>query len=125
MDLVPAPSGENPVKTPVVEVEAVDLAEQVHAETVALEEASSDYETDSDDSEDWEALSHGQDAVRILRDEQLRDGLGTSLCYLHFRFTPDIPAIDIHMQFGLTGLLRYSSRCLHPRRSGHISETLA
>lgn len=91
MDLVPAPSGENPVKTPVVEVEAVDLAEQVHAETVALEEASSDYETDSDDSEGWEALSHGQDAVRILRDEQLRDGLGTSLCYRHFRVTPDIP----------------------------------
>lgn len=82
MDLVPAPSGETPAKSPVVEVEAVDVAEQVHAETVTLEEASSEYETDSDDSGEWEALSHGGGAIQLLRDEQLRDGLGTSLCYL-------------------------------------------
>jgi hypothetical protein len=79
MDLVPAPSEETRLKSPVVEVEAVDLAEQVDAETVAVEEASSDYETDSDDSEGWEVLSNGDNAIQLLRDEQLRDGLGMSL----------------------------------------------
>lgn len=79
MDLVSAPSRTTPVKSPVVEVEAVDVADQVHAETVALEEASSEYETDSDDSGDWETLPPGESTVQLLRDEQLRDGLGMSL----------------------------------------------
>lgn len=65
------------MKAPVVEVEAVDLAEPVNAEPVALEEASSEFETDSDDSDGWDALSHGEDTIQMLRDEQLRDGLGT------------------------------------------------
>jgi hypothetical protein len=115
MDLVLAPSEETPVKSPVVEVEAVDLAEQVNAETVAVEEASSEYETDSDDSEGWEVLSNGDNAIQLLRDEQLRDGLGMSLRDLTFVLTPDIPAIGIHMELGLTLCsLTYSSRCLHP-----------
>jgi hypothetical protein len=87
MTLVPAPSGKTPVKSPVVEVEAVeavDVAEQVEAETVALEEASSEFETDSDDSEDWDTLSHGGDTIQFLRDEQLRDGLGMDLCLISY-----------------------------------------
>ncbi|KAJ5133669.1 hypothetical protein N7526_005034 [Penicillium atrosanguineum] len=82
MDLVPAPSGETPVKSPVVELEAVDLMEQVNAELTALEEASSDYETDSDDSEGWDLLSDGDNAIQIIRDEQLRDGLVPDACAL-------------------------------------------
>ncbi|KAJ5905507.1 NAD-dependent protein deacetylase h.t1.c1 [Penicillium subrubescens] len=85
MTLVPAPSGKTPVKSPVVEVEAVeavDVVEQVEAETVALEEASSEFETDSDDSEDWDTLSHGGDTIQFLRDEQLRDGLVPGACTL-------------------------------------------
>ena len=65
------------MKVPVVEVEAVDVAEPVNAESVALEEASSEYESDSDDSDGWEVMSHGDDTIQLLRDEQLRDGLGT------------------------------------------------
>lgn len=65
------------MKAPVVEVEAVDVAEPVNAESVALEEASSEFETDSDDSDGWDALSNGEDTIQMLRDEQLRDGLGT------------------------------------------------
>lgn len=84
MDLVPAPTAEARLRSPVVEVEAVDLAEQVDAETLALEEASSDYETDSDDSDGWDLMSNGDNAIQILRDEQLRDGLGMSLRYLTF-----------------------------------------
>lgn len=83
MDLAPAPTGEPPVTSSVVEVEAVDVvdvAEQVHAEEkIALEEASSDYETGSDDSGDWEDLPPGESTIELLRDEQLRDGLGMSL----------------------------------------------
>lgn len=82
MDLVRAPSGDYPAKSPVVEVEAVDVAAKVNADTVALEEASSDFETDSDDSEVWETLSHGEDSIHFLRDEHLRDGLGMSLACL-------------------------------------------
>lgn len=76
------------MKSPVVEVEAVDIAEQVHAETVALEEASSEYETDSDDSGDWEALPPGESTIQLLRDEQLRDGLGMFLCCLILSLSP-------------------------------------
>ncbi|KAJ5183621.1 NAD-dependent protein deacetylase h.t1.c1 [Penicillium capsulatum] len=82
MDWVRAPSGEHPAKSPVVEVEAVDVAAQVNADTVALEEASSEFETDSDDSEDWETLSHGEDTIQFLRDEHLREGLVPDACSL-------------------------------------------
>lgn len=75
--MVPAPSGDNSVKTSIVQVEAVgDTAKTVNAEMV-LEEVSSEYESDSDDSEGWEALSHDGDTIKLLRDEQLREGLGT------------------------------------------------
>lgn len=99
MDLVSAPTGKTPVKSPVVEVEAVDVAdvvETVEAETVALEEASSEYETDSDGSADWDTLSHCGDTIQFLCDEQLRDGLGRSTC-LRFCVAPFIlilPATD-------------------------------
>ena len=73
MDLVRAPTGDNPVMPSLVEVEAVNVAE-----TVALEESPSEPETDSDDSEVWGTLSHGEDACQLLRDEQLRDGLSMS-----------------------------------------------
>lgn len=100
MDLVPVPSGETPVKSPVVEVEAVDLAEQVNAETVALEEASSDYETDSDDSEDWDLLSNGDNTIQILRDEQLHDGLGMSLRDLTFALPRTSPLSESTWRLG-------------------------
>lgn len=75
--MVPAPSGETPVKVPVVGVEAVDVADPVNGEPVALEEVTSEYETDSDDSD-----AHGDDAIQMLRDEQLRDGLVPGACTL-------------------------------------------
>lgn len=83
--MVPAPSGDNPVKTPMVDVDAVDAAEPVNTEMLALEEASSEYETDSDDSECLDALSHDGDTIKMLRDEQLRDGLGMCARALHLR----------------------------------------
>ena len=46
------------------------------AEERALEDIPSTYETDSDDSEDWDTLSNADDAIQILRDDQIRDGLG-------------------------------------------------
>jgi hypothetical protein len=77
MDLVPAPSGEDSLKTPVVEVEAVDMDQlAMSAEERALEDIPSTYETDSDDSDDWDTLSNADDAIQILRDDQIRDGLG-------------------------------------------------
>jgi hypothetical protein len=127
--LVPAPSGKTPVKSPVVEVEAVeavDVAEQVKAETVALEEVSSEYETDSDDSEDWDTLSHGGDTIQFLRDEQLRDGLGMVLCLISYTapFTPVFPAIDHPTTTRMANMAaRCSSRCLYPRRGRRFSAT--
>jgi hypothetical protein len=129
MDLVPAPSGKTPVKSPVVEVEAVeavDVAEQVEAETVALQEASSEFETDSDDSEDWDTLSHGGDTIQFLRDEQLRDGLGMVLCLISYiaPFTPVFPAIDHPATTCLANMMAHcSSRCLYPGRGRRLSAT--
>ncbi|KAJ5297640.1 hypothetical protein PENANT_c005G03364 [Penicillium antarcticum] len=83
MDLVPAPSGEDSLKTPVVEVEAVDMDQlAMSAEERALEDIPSTYETDSDDSEDWDTLSNADDAIQILRDDQIRDGLVPDACTL-------------------------------------------
>ncbi|KAJ5732672.1 NAD-dependent protein deacetylase h.t1.c1 [Penicillium malachiteum] len=73
MDLVPAPSGENPVKTPMVEVEAVDVAEQLNAEAVALEEVASEFGSDSDDSDGDDALSEDGEIIQFMRDDQLQD----------------------------------------------------
>lgn len=126
--MVPAPSGKTPVKSPVVEVEAVeavDVAEQDEAEMVALEEASSEFETDSDDSEDWDTLSHGGDTIQFLRDEQLRDGLGMDPC-LRSYIAPPLPqfspAIEHPTTIRLANMtVHCSSRCLYPRRSRRLS----
>ncbi|KAJ5107875.1 hypothetical protein N7456_004550 [Penicillium angulare] len=76
MDLVPAPRGENPVKTPMVEVEAVDVAAPANTETGALQEALealSDFGTDSDNSDGDDALSDDGDIIQFVRDDQLQD----------------------------------------------------
>ncbi|OJJ74770.1 hypothetical protein ASPBRDRAFT_27768 [Aspergillus brasiliensis CBS 101740] len=85
MDLVSAPSGEDSsLKAPVVEVEAVDMASAVSKAgtatentTAAREEVTqSEYETDSDGSGDeWETQSLYEDAIQVLRDDQLREGV--------------------------------------------------
>lgn len=117
------------MKSPVVEVEAVeavDVAEQVEAETVALEAASSEFETDSDDSEDWDTLSHGGDTIQFLRDEQLRDGLGMFLCLISYiaPFTPVFPAIDHLTTTYLANMAaRCSPWCLYPGRGCRLSAT--
>jgi NAD-dependent histone deacetylase SIR2 len=83
MDVISVPGGESAsLKDPVVEVEAVDMAAVETDGTIKAEdkaavvgEAShSEYETDSDDSEDWETQSLYEDAIQVLKDEQLRDG---------------------------------------------------
>ena len=84
MDLVSAPSGEDSsLKDPVVQVEAVDMASAVSKAgtatentTAAKEEVTqSEYETDSDGSGDeWETQSLYEDAIQVLRDDQLREG---------------------------------------------------
>lgn len=85
MDLVPAPSGDTSLKSPLVEVQAVDTSAELQVDADAeqvnepsLEEVESDFDADSDDSEAWETLSHGDgdDTIQLLRDDQLRDGLG-------------------------------------------------
>ncbi|GAB1216319.1 hypothetical protein ATERTT37_005533 [Aspergillus terreus] len=83
MDLAPAPNGESPLKNPVVEVEAVDMASAEVEGGMATENplalegegSASEYESDSGDSEDWETQSLYEDAIQVLRDEQLRDGV--------------------------------------------------
>jgi hypothetical protein len=87
MDLAPAPNGESPLKNPVVEVEAVDMASAEVEGGMATENplalegegSASEYESDSGDSEDWETQSLYEDAIQVLRDEQLRDGGKTAL----------------------------------------------
>ncbi|KAJ5482651.1 NAD-dependent protein deacetylase h.t1.c1 [Penicillium diatomitis] len=85
MNLGSISSEKIPAKSRVVEVEAVEavnVVEQVEADPVALEGVSSDMDADSDDSEDWEALSQEGDTIQFLRDEQLRDGLVPGACTL-------------------------------------------
>lgn len=71
------------LKDPVVEVEAVDMAaveteRKIKAEDTAAvvgEASHSEYESDSGDSgEEWETQSLYEDAIQVLKDEQLRDG---------------------------------------------------
>ncbi|KAL4959664.1 uncharacterized protein BDV14DRAFT_193615 [Aspergillus stella-maris] len=86
MDLVSAPRGESPpLKTPLVEVEAAEVAPSENA--VAVEEkgslSQSEYETDSEGSNDeWETESLYEDAIQMIRDEQLRDGSIPDACTL-------------------------------------------
>ncbi|RAK91501.1 SIR2-domain-containing protein [Aspergillus costaricaensis CBS 115574] len=85
MDLVSAPSGEDSsLKDPVVQVEAVDIASAVSKAGTATENTAaakeevtqSEYETDSDGSGDeWETQSLYEDAIQVLRDDQLREGV--------------------------------------------------
>ncbi|CAG8367645.1 unnamed protein product [Penicillium salamii] len=82
MDLKPAPSGEDSLKSPVVEVEAVeaDAVDMANAD-LAVDAMFSDLESDSEDS-DWDNLSNCDDAIQILRDDQIRDGLVPGACTL-------------------------------------------
>lgn len=88
MDLLPAPTEPSEaLKSPVVEIETVDMV----ADAVAAPdpEVSSELDTDSDDSDAWETLSDADDAIQLLRDDQLRDGLGMScVSFPSFPFTP-------------------------------------
>jgi hypothetical protein len=87
MDLVSAPRGESPpLKSPLVEVEAAEVEEALVTENALTGEkgaiSQSEYETDSDGLEDeWETQSLYEDAIQVLRDEQLRDGC--KYCMLH------------------------------------------
>lgn len=84
MDLPPAPGAkDSPLKSPVVEVEALDMVSgdvQVddNAENpiaISKELSQSEPDTDSDASgEEWETESLYEDAIQFVRDEQLRDG---------------------------------------------------
>ncbi|KAL2837908.1 hypothetical protein BJY01DRAFT_237669 [Aspergillus pseudoustus] len=89
MDLVSAPRGESsPLKSPQVEVEAAEVEGAIATEkALAIEEkgaiSQSEYETDSDGLEDeWETQSLYEDAIQVLRDEQLRDGSIPGACTL-------------------------------------------
>ncbi|RAL00999.1 putative histone deacetylase SIR2 [Aspergillus ibericus CBS 121593] len=81
MDLVSAPSGESSsLKNPVLEVASADVSKAGTAtENIAAakgEVSQSEYETDSDGSGDeWETQSLYEDAIQVLRDEQLREGV--------------------------------------------------
>lgn len=80
MDLVPAPRGESPpLKTPLVEVETAKVESGLPPENAAAVEEKgsnpvSEYETDSDGLDDeWETQSLYEDAIQMIRDEQLRE----------------------------------------------------
>ncbi|KAM0112839.1 NAD-dependent histone deacetylase sir2 [Aspergillus fumigatus] len=85
MDVISVSGGESEsLKDPVVEVEAVDMAaveteRKIKAEDTAAvvgEASHSEYESDSGDSgEEWETQSLYEDAIQVLKDEQLRDGV--------------------------------------------------
>ncbi|PWY95065.1 chromatin regulatory protein Sir2 [Aspergillus sclerotioniger CBS 115572] len=81
MDLVSSPSGESsPLKNPVLEVASADVSKAGTATeniTARKEEVSqSEYETESGGSGDeWETQSLYEDAIQVLRDEQLREGV--------------------------------------------------
>lgn len=75
MDLIPASNGEDSLKSPVVEVEAVDMDQQASAD-LAVDAIFSELESDSDDTDGWENLSDCDETIQFLRDDQIRDGLG-------------------------------------------------
>ncbi|KAL4892164.1 SIR2-domain-containing protein [Aspergillus ambiguus] len=80
---VQSPNGESPLKNPVVEVEAVDMASAEVDGDIATENSlalegevsASEYESDGGDSDEWETQSLYEDAIQVLRDEQLREGV--------------------------------------------------
>ena len=84
MDLESVPSGKDSplLKSPVVQVDTVDLdpaeLEAINEEkqmSVEPEVSHSELESNDDGSGDeWEAESLYEDAIQMLRDEQLRDG---------------------------------------------------
>ena len=86
MDLAPAPNGESStLKQPVVEVGTMASAEvgrttnntmtAEEVEEIQRKEGEDGEESDSDvGSDDWESLSLYEDALELVRDEQLRDG---------------------------------------------------
>ncbi|KAB8276785.1 hypothetical protein BDV30DRAFT_224116 [Aspergillus minisclerotigenes] len=92
MDLVPAPGGESSsLKNPVVEVEAVDMTSAEVEGTVATENpvsaqgniSPSEEDSDSGESGDeWETQSLYEDAIQVLRDDQLREGVVPDACTL-------------------------------------------
>ena len=85
MDLKPASTGEDSSKSPVVEVEAVEANAEV-----AVDAMFSGLDTDSEDSDGWDNLSDCEDAIQFLRDDQIRDGLGTYIPTL----TPDLSPLS-------------------------------
>lgn len=83
MDPVPAPRGEPSSLQETMD--AVDIASSADVDEANLtmepmvavekEVSQSEYETDSDASGDeWETQSLYEDAIQVLRDDQLRDG---------------------------------------------------
>ncbi|KAL6239037.1 hypothetical protein BDW75DRAFT_227416 [Aspergillus navahoensis] len=89
MDLASAPRGESPpLKTPVVEIESAEVERSLPQENdTAAEEkglnSQSEYETDSDGLDDeWETQSLYEDAIQMIRDDQLRDGSIPGACTL-------------------------------------------
>ncbi|KAL4977533.1 hypothetical protein BDW66DRAFT_158881 [Aspergillus desertorum] len=90
MDLASAPRGESPpLKTPLVEIEAAEVERrslpQDNAAAAEGEGANSqsEYETDSDGlNDEWETQSLYEDAVQMIRDDQLRDGTIPGACTL-------------------------------------------
>jgi NAD-dependent histone deacetylase SIR2 len=105
MDVISVPGRESAsLKDPVVEVEAVDMAAGETGGTVKAEDKAavvgetshSEYETDSDDSgEEWEAQSLYEDAIEVLKDEQLRDG-GKILLYAPDLYMPLPSVVSFH-----------------------------
>ncbi|KAL3476340.1 SIR2-domain-containing protein [Aspergillus californicus] len=85
MDLVSAPRGESPpLKSPLVEVDPAEVEGPVATEDgLAMEGlvsvSQSEYETDSE-GEDWETQSLYEDAIQMIRDDQLRDGSIPDAC---------------------------------------------
>ncbi|KAL4881549.1 SIR2-domain-containing protein [Aspergillus karnatakaensis] len=81
-----SPRGESSsLKSPAVEIEAAEDESSDNA--AGIEEqvlvSQSEYETDSDGLEDeWETQSLYEDAIQMLRDEQLRDGSIPGACTL-------------------------------------------
>ncbi|KAL4773053.1 hypothetical protein BDW60DRAFT_216246 [Aspergillus nidulans var. acristatus] len=88
MDLASAPRGESPpLKAPLVEIEAAEVERSLPQENAAAEEkgsnSQSEYESDSDALDDeWETQSLYEDAIQMIRDDQLRDGTIPGACTL-------------------------------------------
>jgi hypothetical protein len=120
MDLISAPSGENSSLTkPVVSLGVVDAVSAAEQEKIISTDGLSSFEgdetpsegdVDSDNSDDpWETESLYEDALQIVRDDQLQGG------------TPNPPDNNID------SFLREPSspQCMHGGRSGCLPKTLA